>query len=67
MQSRRLTLIEVSVNTFTGLLGSWLITYIGITEIDDKATASVVIVAGCTVWSLLRGWTIRRTFNRLEE
>lgn len=67
MQTRRSSMIEVFTNTFTGMRGSWAITYVGITTIDDKWTASIVTVISCTVWSLVRGWTIRRAFNRLEK
>ena len=67
MQTRRSSLIEVFTNTFTGMLGSWAITYLCITTIDDKWSASIAAVIGCTVWSLVRGWTIRRAFNRLEK
>lgn len=67
MQSKRDSLIEVLTNTITGLVGSWLITYAAIITVDDKTAASIVIVAGCTAWSLFRGWTIRRMFNRMEK
>lgn len=64
-QSRRLSMIEVVTNTTTGFVGSWLITFAVLTTVEDRVFASTVTVIGCTAWSLLRGWTIRRAFNRI--
>lgn len=66
MQTRRQALLEVTTNTLVGLAGSWAITYLVMATVDDRAVAAVVTVAGCTVWSLVRGYCIRRRFGRKE-
>lgn len=55
MQTRRQSVIEVCTNTAAGMAGSWLITYITMTYIKDIALAAAITVAGCTIWSLVRG------------
>jgi hypothetical protein len=65
-QSRGGSAIEVCVNTVTGMVGSWVIAYFCMKLIPDRATAAAVTVAGCTVWSLVRGYCIRRYFTRTE-
>lgn len=67
MQSKRNSVIEVLFNTFTGMVGSWLITYVVFMYVDDRALAATITVISCTVWSLLRGYFVRRYFNRVEE
>lgn len=64
MQSRKDTIVEVLTGTFLGLLGSWLITYLCVQLISNKAAAVTVATALCTVWSLVRGYSVRRWFNR---
>jgi hypothetical protein len=66
MQTKQHSLLEVMINTLIGLFGSWLIAYGVMTAIEDRALASMITVAGCTVWSVARGWTVRRVFNRWE-
>ena len=66
MQSRRQTVIEVSTNTAVGMLGSWLITFVTMTLVKNIPLAAAITVAGCTIWSLVRGYLIRRHFARLE-
>ncbi len=65
MQSQRLTALEVMTNTFTGLLGSWLISLYFISQDHTAVQTATVITAACTVWSILRGYVIRRLFNRI--
>jgi hypothetical protein len=67
MQSRRQSIIEVVTNTFAGTVGSWLISYVAMTLIESRAIAATVTVIGCTVWSLARGYGIRRAFNRKQQ
>jgi len=64
-QSRRQSLLETVTNTFVGTLGSLLITYVTVSNVADPLVASVITVAGCTVWSLVRGYFIRRRFNSI--
>lgn len=63
MQSKRQSLIETCSNTGIGMIGSWLITIAVLYTIEDKMVASVVTVVLCTIWSLIRGYFIRRHFN----
>lgn len=62
MQTRRQAIVEVLTGTAIGLVGSYAITYTVFIYIDDKATAAAITVFGCTVWSLVRGYVIRRRF-----
>lgn len=66
MQSRRDSLIETCTNTSVGMLGSFLITFaIGARrEQLGLFWTSVLTVAVCTVWSLVRGYYVRRRFNQ---
>ena len=67
-QSRYQSAVEVLTNTFVGMAGSYVITLTSFSVISDKpAIASAVAVTGCTVWSLLRGYYIRRSFARRES
>lgn len=59
-------MIEVGTNTVVGMAGSWAISYTCIVTIKDHALAAAAAVAGCTIWSLVRGYWIRRRFARLE-
>ena len=55
MQSRKHSIYEVLTNTFTGMVGSWIITWLSFATIENREVATTVTVLGCTVWSLLRG------------
>lgn len=67
MQTPRESLIEANVNTWLGLAGSWMITYASFAWIDNLFWATNVGVAGCTVWSLARGYYIRRYFEHRQK
>lgn len=67
MQTRRQSAVEVVTNTFVGMTGSWLITYGTLSLISDRVTSTTVTVIGCTIWSLVRGYWIRRRFAKLER
>jgi hypothetical protein len=67
MQSRRQSVAEVLTNTFVGMLGSWAITFASMVWIADRAAATTVAVVGCTAWSIVRGYWIRRRFAMLER
>lgn len=65
MQSKRQSLIETVTSTFTGLVGSWCITFGVMTYLPGSVGArTTVAVALCTVWSLVRGYAVRRYFNQ---
>ena len=63
-QSKKQSFIEVCCGTFTGMLGSWLITITVLKLVPDLWLASVLTVVLCTIWSLVRNYAIRRYFNR---
>lgn len=65
--SRFWTVLEVGTNTFTGLLGSWLITLYCVTNLPTPMQVATTTTVVCTVWSLLRGYVIRRSFNWLID
>lgn len=69
-QSKHESFLETNVNTWTGLVGSftitagcnfWMIPRFGIWW------TSIVTVIFCTVWSLLRGYYVRRFFNKRHK
>ena len=64
MQTRKQTLVEVFTNVLIGFGGSWLITYLFIQyeQIGYMETATLIVFL-CTVWSIVRNYTIRRFFN----
>ncbi|MNC56419.1 hypothetical protein D3C75_1060160 [compost metagenome] len=64
MQSKRQSLIETATSTSTGFVGSWLITAACFTYIPDKWAATTATTLLCTLWSLIRGYTVRRYFNK---
>jgi steroid 5-alpha reductase family enzyme len=65
MQSKRASLVETLTGTSIGLVGSWLITYSVSICCDAPVSAkTTVIVALCTIWSLVRGYYVRRYFNK---
>lgn len=63
MQSKKGTMIEIAFNTGIGLVGSWLITY-SVMHLDlDPVVAATIVCVACTIWSIVRGYCIRRYFN----
>jgi hypothetical protein len=63
VQTKAQSLREVLTNTFIGLVGSWLISYICMTNISGTGMAVTVATVLCTVWSIGRGYAVRRWFN----
>lgn len=66
MQSRKQSIIETCTNTGVGFVGSLLITWICISYINNPGAAAITSTVACTVWSLVRGYTLRRHFNKVE-
>ncbi len=65
-QSKRHSALETATNTAVGFVGSYFITF-GCFHLDaDLATKTLYATLGCTVWSLLRGYYLRRLFNHLH-
>jgi hypothetical protein len=66
-QSKKQSLKETLSNTGIGMVGSWIITMITFHFIKDITMASSVATVGCTVWSIGRGYCVRRYFNKLNH
>lgn len=65
-QSKRQSVIETCSNTSVGFVGSYLITFGCFHLSSNLPTATLYATLGCTVWSLLRGYYLRRLFNKLH-
>jgi hypothetical protein len=67
-QSKVQTMKEVASGTSLGMIGSWLITMGSIYLFPlDPVQAATVATIGCTVWSVTRGYAVRRYFNSKES
>lgn len=66
-QSKAQSLKETLSNTFIGTLGSFLITWVTLFFIKDIVLASAITTIACTVWSITRGYAVRRYFNSKQE
>jgi hypothetical protein len=64
MQSKKESLIEVSLGTTVGLVGSTIITFAVVSLLENDILVTVVNVGLCTVWSLFRNYQIRRYYER---
>lgn len=62
-QTKAQSLKETLSNTFIGTLGSFLITWVTLFFIKDIILASAITTILCTVWSIGRGYAVRRYFN----
>lgn len=63
MQTKRQSIIEISTGIGIGVVGSFAITFVAMHNIEDRALCSLVTVLGCTAWSFVRGYGLRRYFN----
>lgn len=66
-QSKKDSLKETVTNTSVGMLGSWLITMGCLYLWTNPFVSATIATIGCTVWSLARGYTIRRYFNKQSQ
>lgn len=62
-QSKRQSLIETCSNTGIGMVGSWLITIVCLLYFTTPVGIATSTTVLCTVWSLGRGYVVRRYFN----
>jgi hypothetical protein len=65
-QSKRHSALETATNTAVGFFGSYAITLSCFHLESNIPTATLYATLGCTVWSLLRGYYLRRVFNHLH-
>lgn len=66
-QTKKQSLIETCTNTTIGMIGSWLITMgclMFFTTPVGIATSTTIL---CTIWSVGRGYVVRRHFNSKLE
>lgn len=66
-QTKKQSLKETMTNTGVGMVGSWLITMGCLALWSNPVVSATVATFGCTVWSIGRGYTIRRYFNKLND
>ncbi len=66
-QSKRESLIETATNTSIGYVGALVITWVCVKFIQQQELAVLAATSVCTVWSLVRGYTVRRYFNRTRS
>ena len=63
MQSKKQSFKEVIVNTFVGMAGSFGITMLCLQFFSGQVAIAASTTFLCTLWSIGRGYTIRRYFN----
>lgn len=66
-QSRKQSLIETCTNTTIGMIGSWLITMACLMFFTTPVGIATSTTIACTVWSLGRGYVVRRHFNSKQK
>lgn len=66
-QTRKQSLIETCTNTTIGMVGSWLITIGCLMVFTGPIAIATSTTILCTVWSLARGYAVRRHFNNKDE
>ena len=66
-QTKAQSLKETLSNTFIGTLGSFLITWVTLYFVKEIVLASAITTIACTVWSIGRGYAVRRYFNKQQE
>jgi hypothetical protein len=69
MQSKKYSLAESLINTFTGLMVSFCIQLIiyPILNIPVKISQNIIITLVFTIASIGRGYIVRRVFNSIRK
>jgi hypothetical protein len=62
-QSKKDSIKEVVCGTTIGMIGSWLITMLCLMFFTSPVGIATSTTILCTVWSLGRGYVVRRHFN----
>lgn len=62
-QSRIDSVKEVICNTGVGMIGSWLLTMLCLMFFTTPVGIATSTTIACTVWSLGRGYVVRRYFD----
>ena len=68
MQSKKLSFIESTVQTFIGLAVSFIIQLIiyPVLDIPVTVTQNIIITLVFTIASIVRGYFVRRLFNKIK-
>jgi hypothetical protein len=62
-QSKLQSLTETLTNTGVGMVGSWLLTMACLMFFTTPVGIATSTTIACTVWSLGRGYVVRRYFD----
>ena len=65
-QSKKQSLVETCTNTTIGMVGSWLITMACLMFFTTPIGIATSTTLLCTLWSVSRGYVVRRYFNNKE-
>jgi hypothetical protein len=63
VQSKKQSVKEVLTSTSVGMVGSFLITMMCLQIFKDQLAIGISTTVLCTVWSIGRGYAIRRYYN----
>lgn len=66
-QSKKQSLIETISNTSIGMIGSWLITMACLMFFTSPVGIATSTTILCTIWSVGRGYCVRRYFNNMQQ
>jgi hypothetical protein len=66
-QTKADSLKETLTNVGIGMVGSWVITLVVLQFLTNPLAVATVTTIACTVWSIGRGYTVRRYFNKQQE
>ena len=66
-QTKKDSIKEVICSTSIGMVGSWLITMGCLMVFTGPIAIATSTTVLCTVWSLARGYAVRRHFNKKQN
>lgn len=66
-QTKMQSFKETMTNTGVGMVGSWLITMGCLMVFTGPVAIATSTTLLCTAWSVIRGYAIRRYFNKRQE
>lgn len=66
-QTKLQSLMETLTNTGVGMIGSWLITMACLMFFTTPVGIATSTTIACTIWSLGRGYVVRRYFDSKLE
>ena len=66
-QTKLQSLMETLTNTGVGMVGSWLLTMLCLMFFTTPIGIATSTTIACTIWSLGRGYVVRRYFDSKLE